>query len=192
MATFYGNFERSLDAKGRLILPAKLRAEFGESAFLTSHVDGCLALFDKADMEDQKAAMLERSKGSQEDRMIARVWSASTSEVTFDAQGRIPIPVPSRTLGGTGGRRAGDRSDRQGRAVVPGEVLREGRVRQHADARGHEHLRYRAITRSSLTDREAETRDPERQILAHAQSLDRCGGSTLLRPLPTGSPGLSP
>jgi MraZ protein len=102
MATFYGNFERSLDAKGRLILPAKLRAEFGESAFLTSHVDGCLALFDKADMEDQKAAMLERSKGSQEDRMIARVWSASTSEAVFDAQGRIPIPPPSRTWAGLG------------------------------------------------------------------------------------------
>ena len=100
MATFYGNFERSLDAKGRLILPAKLRAEFGESAFLTSHVDGCLALFDKADMEDQKTTMLERSKGSQEDRMIARVWAASTSEVVFDAQGRFPIPPASRSWAG--------------------------------------------------------------------------------------------
>jgi MraZ protein len=97
MATFYGNFDRSLDSKGRLILPAKLRAEFGESAFLTSHVDGCLALYDKDDMEVQKAAMLERSKGSQEDRMIARVWASYTSEVTFDAQGRISIPPASRT-----------------------------------------------------------------------------------------------
>jgi MraZ protein len=96
MATFYGNFERSLDSKGRLILPAKLRAEFGESAFLTSHIDGCLALYDKEDMEDQRAAMLERSKGSQEDRMIARVWASSTSEVTFDSQGRFPIPPMSR------------------------------------------------------------------------------------------------
>ncbi len=100
MATFYGNYERSLDAKGRLILPAKLRAEFGESAFLTSHVDGCLALFDKADMEEQKAAMLERSKGSQDDRMIARIWASSTSEVVFDAQGRIPIPPVSRNWAG--------------------------------------------------------------------------------------------
>jgi MraZ protein len=100
MATFYGNFERSLDAKGRLILPAKLRAEFGESAFLTSYLDGCLALFDKVDMEVQKAAMLERSKGSQEDRMIARTWAASISEVIFDAQGRIPIPQPSRSWAG--------------------------------------------------------------------------------------------
>jgi MraZ protein len=96
MATFYGNFERSLDSKGRLILPAKLRAEFGESAFLTSHIDGCLALYDKEDMEDQRLAMLERSKGSQEDRMIARVWASSTSEVTFDSQGRFPIPTLSR------------------------------------------------------------------------------------------------
>jgi transcriptional regulator MraZ len=96
MATFYGNFERSLDPKGRLILPAKLRAEFGESAFLTSHIDGCLALYDKEDMEVQRLAMLERTKGSQEDRMIARVWASSTSEVTFDSQGRFPIPQLSR------------------------------------------------------------------------------------------------
>jgi MraZ protein len=100
MATFYGSSERSLDAKGRLILPAKLRAEFGESAFLTSNVDGCLALYDKEDMEGQKATMLEKSKGSQSDRMIARFWASSTSEVTFDAQGRIPIPPTSRTWAG--------------------------------------------------------------------------------------------
>jgi MraZ protein len=96
MATFYGNFERSLDSKGRLILPAKLRAEFGESAFLTSHIDGCLALYDKDAMEGQRLSMLERSKGSQEDRMIARVWASSTSEVTFDSQGRFPVPPVSR------------------------------------------------------------------------------------------------
>lgn len=96
MATFYGHFERSLDAKGRLILPAKLRTEFGESAFLTSNVDGCLALYDNEDMEEQKRGMLLRAKGGQEDRMIARVWAASTSEVTFDAQGRFPIPQKSR------------------------------------------------------------------------------------------------
>jgi len=100
MATFYGSFERSLDAKGRLILPAKLRAEFGESAFLTSHVDGCLALYDRGDWEAQKAAMLEKLKGSQEDRMFARVWSASTAEVTFDAQGRIPVPQTLRDWAG--------------------------------------------------------------------------------------------
>jgi MraZ protein len=103
MATFYGTFERSLDAKGRLILPAKLRAEFGESAFLTSYLDGCLALVDKNDMEIQRQEMLERAKGgSQEDRMIARVWSASISEVTFDAQGRFPIPSASRAWAGLG------------------------------------------------------------------------------------------
>ena len=48
--------------KGRLILPAKLRAEFGESAFLTSHVDGCLALYDKEDMEDQTAPQCSRGR----------------------------------------------------------------------------------------------------------------------------------
>jgi len=102
MANFYGNSIRTIDAKGRLILPAKLRVEFGESAFLTNSIDGCLALYDREAMEEQRAAMLQRLKGSQDDRMMARVWAASTNEVTFDAQGRIAIPPPSRTWAGLG------------------------------------------------------------------------------------------
>ena len=71
MATFYGNFERSLDAKGRLILPAKLRAEFGESAFLTSYVDGCLALVRQGGHggpEGRHAREVERVPGGPDDR----------------------------------------------------------------------------------------------------------------------------
>jgi MraZ protein len=101
MGALHGNYERSIDGKGRLILPAKLRAEFGETAFLTSHVDGCLALYDNQAMEEQRAEMrVKLKRGSQNDRMIARVWSFHTYEVTFDAQGRFPIPAGSREWAG--------------------------------------------------------------------------------------------
>jgi MraZ protein len=101
MGTFFGSYERTLDPKGRLILPAKLRAEFGESAYLTRYVDGCLALYDQEDMERQTADMLAMVNApSREDRMFARVWASSITEVTFDAQGRIPIPAHQRTWSG--------------------------------------------------------------------------------------------
>jgi MraZ protein len=100
MESQYGNFERSLDSKGRLILPAKLRAAFGETAFLTSHPDGCLAVYDDKEMEKQEAAMLRRAKASQDGRNLVRVWAFYASEVTFDAQGRIPIPPKPREWAG--------------------------------------------------------------------------------------------
>ncbi len=40
-----GEYEHSLDAKGRLIMPAKLRQDMGESSYVTKGLDGCLFAF---------------------------------------------------------------------------------------------------------------------------------------------------
>ena len=40
-----GEYEHSLDAKGRLIMPAKLRQDIGEKFILTKGLDGCLFAF---------------------------------------------------------------------------------------------------------------------------------------------------
>ena len=40
-----GEYEHSLDAKGRLIMPAKLREDIGEKFIVTKGLDGCLFAF---------------------------------------------------------------------------------------------------------------------------------------------------
>ena len=40
-----GEYEHSLDAKGRLIMPAKLRTDMGEKFIITKGLDGCLFVF---------------------------------------------------------------------------------------------------------------------------------------------------
>ena len=40
-----GEYEHTLDAKGRMIFPAKLREELGESFVLTRGLDGCLFVY---------------------------------------------------------------------------------------------------------------------------------------------------
>ena len=40
-----GEYEHSLDAKGRLIMPAKLRQDIGEKFIITKGLDGCLFVF---------------------------------------------------------------------------------------------------------------------------------------------------
>ena len=42
---FMGQFKHNIDAKGRLIIPSKLREQCGDSVVVTRGLDGCLALY---------------------------------------------------------------------------------------------------------------------------------------------------
>ena len=44
-----GEYEHSLDAKGRLIMPAKLREDMGEKFIITKGLDGCLFGFSQTE-----------------------------------------------------------------------------------------------------------------------------------------------
>ena len=93
---FWGSHEHALDAKGRIILPAKFRVPFKSGAFLTTLQDGCLALYTRYGFERRTAEMLEKARRGQSERNVARSWAANAFEVVPDTQGRIPIPPPLR------------------------------------------------------------------------------------------------
>ena len=42
---FLGEYNHSIDAKGRLIVPAKFREELGENFIVTKGLDGCLYIY---------------------------------------------------------------------------------------------------------------------------------------------------
>lgn len=46
---FMGEYQHSLDSKGRLIIPAKFREELGENAVMTRGLDNCLFLFPQSE-----------------------------------------------------------------------------------------------------------------------------------------------
>lgn len=98
MAGFVGRYEHSLDAKGRVILPAKFRAPFERGGYLTENREGCLALWTPAEFERQMAAMQARAATGRTDRNRARLWAANSHEVEVDRQGRMPIPSHLRTF----------------------------------------------------------------------------------------------
>lgn len=89
---FFGSYERSLDAKGRIILPAPFRAFFDTQAFLSQHQERCLALWTPEVFEQQWAEMEARQRQDAESRNLARVWAAGLYEVELDRQGRVSIP----------------------------------------------------------------------------------------------------
>lgn len=91
-ARFFGRFEHSLDAKGRVILPARFRAAFDTVAFVSQHSERCLALWTPEEFELQVAEMEQRQHRSAEDRNLVRLWSAGLQEVELDRQGRVALP----------------------------------------------------------------------------------------------------
>lgn len=100
---FFGSYEHSLDAKGRVILPARFRAEFATHAYLSRHLEGCLALWTPEEFEKQYAEMIARQNHSPGDRNYARMWAGTSSAVEIDRQGRVAVPKNLQTFAGLEG-----------------------------------------------------------------------------------------
>lgn len=102
MDRFVGRFEHSLDPKGRLVLPTRLRPAFeAQGGFLTKGLEGCVALWPGQRFQERLAELeTEASEiGTRAARAKERVF-ASAEAVTPDAQGRIPVPVYLREFAG--------------------------------------------------------------------------------------------
>ena len=100
MAGFVGKYEHSLDAKGRVILPAKFRVPFEHGGYLTQHTERCLALWTPSEFERQMETMQEMAASGRSDRNRARLWASNSAEVEIDRQGRMPIPGHLRSFAG--------------------------------------------------------------------------------------------
>ena len=92
---FLGEYTPTLDAKGRLILPAKFREQL-ENAYLTSEVERCLALWPPAEFESRARELREQAKQDAASHDRATFFFAGAQEVAPDKQGRIAIPPPLR------------------------------------------------------------------------------------------------
>ena len=96
---FMGEFKHNIDAKGRLIIPSKLREQCGSSVIVTRGFDGYLALYTQEGWDDyyQKLQMLPKTK--KDARNFVRIITSRASECEFDKLGRINIPSVLRVEG---------------------------------------------------------------------------------------------
>ncbi len=94
---FVGQYEHSLDAKGRIVLPAAFRTAFDNSGFLIKGSEGCLALMTPSQFGELAREMSHRSKaGDSSQRAAKRSFGAGAARVLPDKQGRIAIPEELR------------------------------------------------------------------------------------------------
>lgn len=90
-----GTYEHSLDAKGRLFIPAQLRKELGDTLYVTMGMDGCLAVYPQEtwDRFTEKYSSLPMSQSK-----AMRVLFANAAKCEPDSQGRIVIPQKLRAF----------------------------------------------------------------------------------------------
>ena len=86
-----GEYEHSLDAKGRLIMPAKLREDMGEKFIVTKGLDGCLFGFSQTEWNNFEEKLKTLPLTNKNARDFVRFFLSGAIECETDKQGRFLI-----------------------------------------------------------------------------------------------------
>jgi MraZ protein len=92
---FLGEYEHTVDAKGRVAIPARFRAQMDRGAVLSKGMGVCLSVYTMERWEE-KSNELVAGKSSDELRDFERRIYPSASEIDLDGQGRMIIPAKLR------------------------------------------------------------------------------------------------
>jgi MraZ protein len=104
VASFKGSYTYSVDEKGRVNLPAKLRKsvspEANDTFVLTRGFEGCLVVYPLDEWNKVESTLRNLSSYDPEHRLIVRATLDLASECQLDAQARISIPQELRDYAG--------------------------------------------------------------------------------------------
>ena len=89
---FIGEYNHTVDQKGRVAIPAKFRRQLKEGAIVTRGLDNCLFLYPRKEWNKlaEKLSALPISQANT--RAFARLMLAGAMDVNLDRQGRIIVP----------------------------------------------------------------------------------------------------
>ena len=93
---FFGLQERQLDDKGRVALPARWRAGFGDRCFLTPGQNRCINVLTADDFEAAAADLKQRVDNGELPLSRLRTLLSNAEEVQIDGQGRVKLEAHLR------------------------------------------------------------------------------------------------
>jgi MraZ protein len=96
---FMGEYNHSIDSKGRIIIPSKFRETLGDEFVVTLGLDGCLFVYPNDEWMNF-VGQLKNLPGSKEARQLQRYFMAGAASCEVDKQGRILIPNKLREQAG--------------------------------------------------------------------------------------------
>ena len=97
---FMGEYNHTIDAKGRLIIPAKFRETLGEEFILTKGLDGCLSIYPMDEWESFEEKLKALPLTDKNARAFLRFFVAGATSCELDKQGRILVPSTLREFAG--------------------------------------------------------------------------------------------
>jgi len=100
--TFVGEYEHSVDEKGRLTIPQAFRELLTGKLYITRGLDGCLFILRPREFEALREKILALPMSQSEGRTFSRMF-ASGAECELDRQGRILVPSGLREYAGLNG-----------------------------------------------------------------------------------------
>ena len=89
---FMGEYNHTIDATGRLIVPSKFRETLGDPFVVTKGLDGCLFVYDNEEWGVFEEKLKSLPITNKEARQFVRFFLAGAAEVEVDKQGRILVP----------------------------------------------------------------------------------------------------
>jgi protein mraZ len=93
-----GEYSHSLDVKGRLIMPAKLREDMGEKFIITTGLDGCLFGFSMIEWQKFEGKLKTLPITNKNARNFVRFFLSGATECELDKQGRFLIASKLREV----------------------------------------------------------------------------------------------
>ena len=97
---FMGEYNHTVDPKGRLIIPSKFREELGDEFVVTKGLDGCLFVFPNSEWQAFEEKLKKLPLTNKSARQFARFFVAGATPCELDKQGRILLPQTLREFAG--------------------------------------------------------------------------------------------
>ena len=97
---FIGEYQHTIDIKGRMAVPVKFRQQLAKGAVVTKGLDSCLFLYPKTEWQKLAPRLAALPIAQANARAFARLMLAGAMEVEIDRQGRTLVPEYLRQYAG--------------------------------------------------------------------------------------------
>src|SRR3712207_6696627 len=97
---FIGEYNHTVDTKGRVSLPVKFREALGDVFYITKGMENCLFIYDRTEWENMDEKLKKLRLTQKAARGFSRLFYSGAMELESDKQGRIVIPPHLRGYAG--------------------------------------------------------------------------------------------
>ncbi len=91
---FQGEFDHSVDDKGRVIIPTRFRSSLGERFYMTKGLGGCIFVYTESSYKSLSETLSSQRQLDEHTMRLQRFFTST--ELAVDGQGRVAIPSKLR------------------------------------------------------------------------------------------------